>query len=59
MIEFRDGPQLMPAAFAGIAEENKYPDLTYQEWIEQVANKQMEGRVVKQAFSQLRTAHFA
>lgn len=58
IVTFRDGPQLMPQVFVGFANTDSYPDLTYQEWIKQVANKKMERQVVNRAISQVRAAHF-
>lgn len=58
IITFRDGPQLLPDAFAGMADADEYPDLTYQEWIHRVANKKIEARVTGQALSLARAGHF-
>ena len=59
IVTFRDGPQLLPAVFATLADVNEYPDLTYQEWIHQTANRKIEARVTSQALSQVRAGHFA
>ena len=59
IVTFRDGPQLLPSAFAGMADAASYPDLTYQEWIHQVANQKNEARIVGQAISSVRAGHFA
>lgn len=58
IVTFRDGPQLMPQVFVRFADTDSYPNLTYQEWITQVANKKMEGQFANRAMSQVRAAHF-
>ena len=45
IVMFRDGPQLLPDAFVGLADADEYPDLTYQEWIHRVANRKIEAPV--------------
>lgn len=55
---FRDGPMLVPDYLAKFVTADAYPDLTFQEWVNKVANKQMESQVVEQALGLLRTAHF-
>lgn len=59
IVTFRDGPQLMPQAFAQLADADAYPTLTYQQWIKEFANRKIEAQVVGQAISQARTGHFA
>lgn len=59
IVTFRDGPQLLSDVFAALAESDDYPDLTYQEWIHQVANKKIESRISSQAISRARAGHFA
>lgn len=59
IVTFRDGPRLVSDAFAGMADVDEYPDLTYQDWIHSVANKKIEARVVGQAVSRVRTGHLA
>lgn len=59
IVTFRDGPQLLPSAFVGLADADSYPDLTYQEWIHRVANKKIEARIVGQALGMARTGRFA
>lgn len=55
---FRDGPRLVPDYLAEFVTADEYPDLTFQGWVDKVANKQMESRVVGQALGLMRTAHF-
>lgn len=57
IVTFRDGPQLLPEAFKGMADEEEYPDLTFQDWIGQVANRKIEARVVGAAMKMARTGH--
>ncbi len=59
IVTFRDGPRLLPDAFAGMADVDSYPDLTYQEWIHRVANKKIEARAMSQAIGLARAGHFA
>ena len=58
-VTFRDGPQLLPDVFAGLADADSYPDLTYQEWIHRVANKKIEARTTSRAVGLARAGHFA
>lgn len=55
---FRDGPRVVPDYLAEFVTADAHPDLTFQEWVNKVANKRMEGRVVGQALGLLRTVHF-
>ena len=58
IITFRDGPRLVPEYLQEFVTVDEHPDLTFQEWVDQVANKKMESRIVSQAFSKLRYARF-
>ncbi len=58
IITFRDGPRLVPDYLAEFVTADIHPDLTFQEWVNKSANKQMESRVVGRALGLLRNAHF-
>lgn len=58
IVTFRDGPRLVPDHLAEFATVDAYPDLTFQEWANKSANKQMENRVMGRALGLLRLAHF-
>ncbi len=49
---------MVPDHLSEFVTANEYPDLAFQEWVNKVANKRMESRVVGQAFGLLRHAHF-
>lgn len=58
IVEFRDGPVLVPAHMAKYAESREYPQWTFQEWVSKVANKGMENQVVGKALGLVRLGHF-
>lgn len=58
IITFRDGPRLVPDYLQEFVKVDIYPDLTFQEWVDKVANKRMESRIVDKAFGMLRYANF-
>ena len=55
---FRDGPRMVPDYLSEFVTADEHPDLTFQAWVDKVANKKMERRVVDRAFGLLRHAHF-
>ncbi len=59
IVRFRDGARHLPDFLAALADEDSYPDLTFQEWMEQSANKQLEGQVMSKAIGSLVQSHFA
>jgi hypothetical protein len=58
VIKFRDGARLLPDHLENCADADEYPDLTYDEWVNQVANKSIAQRSVDGALGLLRIAHF-
>jgi len=58
IVSFRDGPRLVPDYLAEFVTVDAHPDLTFQEWVNKVANKRMESRVVEKALGLMRIAHF-
>lgn len=58
IVAFRDGPRLVPDYLTKEITADTYPDLTFQEWVNKVANKQMETRAVGQALGLMRLSHF-
>lgn len=59
VVTFRDGPRCLSDAFAGLADTDVYPDLTYQEWVHQVVNRKNAMQAVNQAIGRVRAGHFA
>lgn len=58
VVKFRDGPRLLPDHLMNFADADEYLDLTYDEWVNKVANKSIEQRSVAGALGLLRIAHF-
>ena len=48
----------MPDYLQEFVTAEDYPDLAFQEWVHQVANKKMEHTIVSRAFGLLRYQHF-
>ena len=59
IVRFRDGARHLPDFLAAVADEEEYPNLTFQEWVEQSANKKIEGQVMSSAIGNLVNSHFA
>ena len=49
---------MVPDYLSEFVTDDAHPDLTFQEWVDKVANKQMESQVVGRAFGLMRHAHF-
>ncbi len=58
IVNFRDGPVLVPAHMAEYVTQREYPQWTFQEWVSKVANKGMENQVVVKAMGLMRLGHF-
>ena len=59
IVRFRDGTRHLPDFLASLADEDEYPKLTFQEWMDQSANKQLEGQAVSDVISGIVKNHFA
>lgn len=58
IVSFRDGPRVVPDYLAKSITADAHPDLTFQEWVDKVANKEMERRIVNREFGLMRLLNF-
>jgi len=59
VITFKDGPRLLQDYLATHAKDDEYPEMTYQEWMDEIGHRKIEGQFVATAFEKLVNNHFA
>ena len=58
IVTFQDGEQLLPDHLAGFATLDEYPDMTYEEWVARVVNRQNTNQVTRQLIEGVAIGHF-